>query len=249
MKCLNSKIPGLATAIFCALFLAGALLQLAPAKSWLPVVVELYNSQGCNSCPPADKLLGRLAKRDDVIALTFNVGYWDYLGWMDTLADPANTKRQRQYASSMGDLNVYTPQMVIGGRQHVVGSNSAAVAAAIEAEQRQNTGGPNLYTEHLDGQVKISIGATSKKGTNATVWLVRYDHRRNVPIERGETAGSYLSYFNVVRNMRPLGQWRGKSMEMNLSRAELSERGRDGCAIIVQQYTGGPILAAARMDF
>ena len=100
-------------------------------------------------------MLGRLAKRDDVIALTFNVDYWDYLGWMDTLADPANTKRQRQYASSMGDLNVYTPQMVIGGRQHVVGSNSAAVAAAIEAEQRQNAGGPNLYMEHLDGQVKI----------------------------------------------------------------------------------------------
>ena len=155
MKFLNSKIPGLATAIFCVLFLAGALLQPAPAKSRLPVVVELYNSQGCNSCPPADKLLGRLAKRDDVIALTFNVDYWDYLGWKDTLADPANTKRQRQYASSMGDLNVYTPQMVIGGRQHVVGSNSAAVAAAIEAEQWQNTGGPNLYIEHLDGQVKI----------------------------------------------------------------------------------------------
>ena len=103
--------------------------------------------------------------------------------------------------------------------------------------------------KHLDGQVKISIGATSKKGTNATVWLVRYDHRRNVPIQRGENAGSYLSYFNVVRDMRPLGQWRGKSMEMNLSRAGLPERGRDGCAIIVQQYTGGPILAAARMDF
>ena len=80
------------------------------------MVVELYNSQGCNSCPPADKLLGRLAKRDDVIALTFNVDYWDYLGWMDTLADPANTKRQRQYASSMGHLTIYTPQMVIGGR-------------------------------------------------------------------------------------------------------------------------------------
>ena len=168
---------------------------------------------------------------------------------MDTLADSANTKRQRQYASSMGDLNVYTPQMVIGGRQHVVGSNSAAVAAAIEAEQRHNTGGPNLRMKHLDGQVQISIGATSKKGTNATVWLVRYDHRRNAPIELGENAGSYLSCFNVVRDMRPLGQWRGKSIEINLNRVELSERGRDGCAIIVQQYTGGPIQAAARMDY
>ncbi len=235
-----------------ALFLALAAPRPGLAGSAPQVVVELYTSQGCNSCPPADRLLGRLAARDDVIALTFNVDYWDYLGWKDTLAQPAHTERQRHYASALRNRTVYTPQMVIGGRQHAVGSDTAAVSAAIEAEQRRSEGSPILHLKHRDGRILVSLDAleaAGRKGVNATVWLVRYDRRRDVPIERGENAGNKLSYHNVVRDMRALGQWRGQAMQMDLSRAELVEGGRDGCAIIVQKGPVGPILAAARINF
>ena len=241
-----------AAAIMAAVFFVLATQQPSLAGSAPQIVVELYTSQGCNSCPPADRLLGELARRDDVIALTFNVDYWDYLGWKDTLARPANTERQRQYAAAMRNRTVYTPQMVIGGRQHAVGSDVSAVSAAIEAEQRRSDGSPKLHVKHQDGRILISLDAldaSGRKGVNATVWLVRYDKRRDVPIERGENAGNKLSYYNVVRDMRALGHWRGQAMQMDLSRAELAEGGRDGCAIIVQNGPGGPILAAARINF
>ena len=161
------------------------------------VVVELYTSQGCNSCPPADLLLGELAARDDIVALTFNVDYWDYLGWKDTLAQAAHTDRQRHYAASFRSRSVYTPQMVIGGRQHAVGSDAAAVAAAIYAERRRQESmgdaAPALRIEHKDGRILIALAASPNKPTDATVWLVRYEKRREVPIERGENAGNKLS--------------------------------------------------------
>jgi hypothetical protein len=249
MKNLQSMTISTLRGIFGAVLLTLLLQQPALAGSGRQIVVELYTSQGCNSCPPADRLLGKLAERDDLITLTFNVDYWDYLGWKDTLASPANTERQRHYAAAMRNRTVYTPQMVIGGRQHAVGSDAAAVAAAIEAEQLRSTGAAILRLTHADGRVIVSLAAAPKAGTNATVWLVRYDRRRDVPIERGENAGSKLVYHNVVRDMRPLGHWRGQAMQMDLSRAELAEGGRDGCAIIVQKGPVGPILSAARIDF
>ncbi len=237
-----------------SLFAGVCLLSFAPvpgaqAGPGNQVVVELYTSQGCNSCPPADRLLGELAARDDLVALTFNVDYWDYLGWKDTLAQPAHTERQRRYAAALRNRSVYTPQMVIGGRQHAVGSDAAAVDAAIEAEQRHGRGAPDLALTHKDGRILISLAAAPNKQADAIVWLVRYDRRKDVPIERGENAGSKLSYFNVVRDMRALGQWSGQAMQMDLSREELAEGGRDGCAIIVQNGPVGPILAAARITF
>ena len=247
MRYLNWKIiPGLLFGLMLGMpqGLAG------PGKA---VVVELFTSQGCNSCPPADRLLGQLAARDNVVALTFNVDYWDYLGWKDTLAQAAYTQRQRNYAATLHSRTVYTPQMVIGGRQHAVGSDAAAVDAAIEAERRRQDSrkdsAPELRVEHQDGHVLVNLTASDDKRANATVWLVRYDRRRDVPIERGENAGSKLSYFNVAREMRALGQWRGQAMRLRLSQVELAEGGRDGCAIIVQKDPVGPILAAARIDF
>ena len=208
MKNLQSMTISTLRGIFGAVLLTLLLQQPALAGSGRQVVVELYTSQGCNSCPPADRLLGKLAERDDLITLTFNVDYWDYLGWKDTLASPANTERQRHYAAAMRSRTVYTPQMVIGGRQHAVGSDAAAVAAAIKAEQLRSTGAAILRLTHADGRVIVSLAAAPKAGTNATVWLVRYDRRRDVPIERGENAGSKLVYHNVVRDMRALGHWR-----------------------------------------
>jgi hypothetical protein len=254
LKVLSWKIPTAllrqTTAFLIALCLFSVAAQkMAQAGPGNQVVVELYTSQGCNSCPPADRLLGELANRDDLIALTFNVDYWDYLGWKDTLAQPAHTERQRHYAAALHNRSVYTPQMVIGGRQHAVGSDAAAVDAAIEAEQRHGSGRPILALAHKDGRILVSLAAATNKRADATVWLVRYDRRQDVPIQRGENAGNNLSYFNVVRDMRALDQWHGQAMQMDLSREELAEGGRDGCAIIVQKGPVGPILAAARISF
>ncbi|MBT3372043.1 MAG: DUF1223 domain-containing protein [Rhodospirillaceae bacterium] len=250
MKILSREARQFAAALFLALSIPlFTVHQGAVAETRGQVVVELYTSQGCNSCPPADRLLGKLAARDDLVALTFNVDYWDYLGWKDTLAQPAHTERQRHYAAALHNRSVYTPQIVIGGRQHAVGSDAAAVEAAIEAERRHADGLPDLRLAHKDGRIIVSLAAAPGKRADATVWLVRYEQRRDVPIERGENAGNNLSYFNVVRDMRALGQWRGQAMQMDLSREELAEGGRDGCAIIVQQGPVGPILAAARITF
>ncbi|MBL6952516.1 MAG: DUF1223 domain-containing protein [Alphaproteobacteria bacterium] len=237
--------------VLLGLFLAMPQGLAGPGKS--PVVVELYTSQGCNSCPPADLLLGRLAARDDIVALTFNVDYWDYLGWKDTLAQAAHTERQRRYAASFHSRSVYTPQMVIGGRRHEVGSDASAVEVAIEAEHhRRDTEGdaaPALRIEHKNGRILVALAASRNKPIDATVWLVRYEQRRDVPIEKGENAGNKLSYFNVARDVRSLGQWHGQAMQLDLSRAELSAGGPDGCAIIVQKGPVGPVLAAARITF
>ncbi|MDP6689364.1 MAG: DUF1223 domain-containing protein [Alphaproteobacteria bacterium] len=255
MKILSRKRPSAAMRLLAALIVCVGAVSVVANEAALAaprnqVVVELYTSQGCNSCPPADRLLGRLAARDDIIALTFNVDYWDYLGWKDTLAQPSHTERQRHYAAALRNRSVYTPQMVIGGRQHAVGSDAAAVEAAIEAEKgHMSAAAPNLRLQHKDGRILVLLGAAENKRADATIWLVRFDRRRDVPIQRGENAGSKLSYYNVVRDMRALGQWRGQAQEMNLSREDLAEGGRDGCAIIVQNGPVGPVLAAARITF
>jgi len=198
-----------------------------------------------------------LAARDDVVALTFNVDDWDNLGWKDTLAQAAYTERQRQYATSFRSRAVYTPQMVIGGRQHAAGSDVIAVAAAIDAEQRRSDGGgdsngdvaPELRIEHRDRRIQITLAASQDQYADATVWLVRYETRRDVPIDRGENAGNKLSYYNVARDIRALGQWHGQAMLLDFSRAQLAEGGRDSCAIIVQKVPVGSILAAAQIVF
>lgn len=255
MKILPWKRPLAAMRLLAALIAGAGVLSVMANQAALAgprnqVVVELYTSQGCNSCPPADRLLGELAARNDLIALTFNVDYWDYLGWKDTLAQPAHTERQRHYAAALRNRSVYTPQMVIGGRQHAVGSDAPAVEAAIESEKGHMSAAiPDLRLLHRDGRILVSLGAVPNKRANATIWLVRYDQRRDVPIQRGENAGNKLSYYNVVRDMRALGQWRGQAWEMDLSREELAEGGRDGCAIIVQKGPVGPVLAAARIAF
>jgi len=147
--------------------------------------------------------------------------------------------------------------MVIRGRQPAVGLDATAVAAAIHAEERRSNGGddssgdaaPELRIEHRDGRIQITLAVSQDKHADATVWLVRCETRRDVPIKRGENARNQLSYYNVARDMRALGQWHGQAMLLNLSRAQLADSGQDGCAIIVQEGPVSPILAAARTNF
>lgn len=216
----------------------------AQADEASPTVVELFTSQGCSSCPPADAILGQLSGRSDLVTLTFNVDYWDYLGWKDTLASPVYTDRQRQYARQMHSRTVYTPQMVIGGRVHAVGSNWRQIDSAIGDDQHRTDVRVPVSLKHKGDMLLLNIAEMPADG-EATIWLVRFDKRHDIEVQRGENAGSTLSYFNVVQEIRDLGLWRGKAMEIALDRAALTEGGSDGCAVLVQSDRFGPILGAA----
>jgi len=236
--------------------LRGALLGLALALMALPAqaggaratVVELFTSQGCNACPPADALLGQLAGREQLIALTFNVDYWDYLGWRDTLASGANTQRQKDYARRLGRRGVYTPQVVVGGRLDVVGSDRPAIESAISRDRARDDPALDVYFTARDDMVLVQITGAAY-ANEATIWLVRFDDRHEIEIARGENAGRTLNYYNVVRDYKSLGLWRGHAMEIALGRDDLLRDGADGCAVIVQLGRNGPIIGAGKMAF
>ena len=213
------------------------------------IVIELFTSQGCSSCPPADKLLGKLAGRSDVIALTFPVDYWDYLGWKDTLASPAYSARQRAYARARGDRQVYTPQIVVGGTAHVVGSHASAVNNAIVRSAEQDAGHVSL-TMHTVGDTIIINAGAAPEGVSvkpATIWLALVKKSATVEIKRGENRGSTITYHRVVKNMTPVGQWKGEKVTIRLPKNHLQNTDTDGCTVLLQQDQAGPILAAAEM--
>lgn len=212
-------------------------------------VVELFTSQGCSSCPPADAYLGKLAKRDDVIALTFPVDYWDYLGWKDTLASPAFSARQRAYAKARRDGQVYTPQMVIDGKYHAVGSQAHSVRQTILKSRADKTIRVAIKV-WVEGDSLLITAGDAVPGTRvkpATVWLALVKDSETVKIERGENRGETITYHKVVREITPVGQWNGEKVTIKLPKHHLKNRGADGCTVLLQQDTAGPVIAAAEM--
>jgi hypothetical protein len=208
------------------------------ASAGQPVVLELYQSQGCSSCPPALAVLNEMANRPDVLALNFAVTYWDQLGWKDSFAQPAFTARQWDYARAGGRGNVQTPQLIVDGRSAILGSRKNEVEAAI-ASHRTPLGAPDITV--ANNAVTISGGSSR---TNAKVWLIDYDPRTvAVPIRAGENSGRTLAHRNVVRRVTALGVWTGKSVSFAIA------RGQTGLAraILVQSSVGGPILAAHKI--
>ena len=204
-----------------------------------PVVIELFQSQGCSSCPPANATLNALAARPDVIGLSFGVTYWDQLGWKDTFASPAYTKRQWDYAHAAGRAQVATPQMIIDGRFAVNGGNRAEVVNAVRHSPRSGSG-PTIMA--ASGAVSIGRAASARP---ATVWLVRYDPRvLDVPIRAGENGGKTLPHRNIVRSLDAIGRWNGAPASFKVSRPTDSAY---RSAILIQQENGGPIVAAARI--
>src|SRR5579871_245122 len=200
-----------------------------------PVVVELYQSQGCSSCPPADANVNALADRPGVLVLSFGVTYWDDLGWKDTFADPAYTRRQWDYAHGLHHAEVATPEVVIDGRRDLVGNDPRELAAAIRA-----AGAPSGATLAL-GPGRFVIGAGRAPAGGADVWLVRYDPRTlNVAVKRGENGGKTLPHRNVVRSLVRVGRWTGASVGFAVPKADPVLK----TAILVQAANGGPILAA-----
>jgi len=202
-----------------------------------PTVVELYESQGCSDCPPANANVNALAARPDILALNFAVTYWDRLGWKDTFAKPAYTARQWDYSNAAGRGQVATPQVIINGAGTVVGANPQNLARAIRDNSR-GLGGPQIVA--ANGKVTIGKGAGK-----ATVWIVQYDPRTlTVPIRAGENGGRSLDHRNVVRSLATLGSWNGAPVTFTVpALADRSYRN----AILVQQGKGGKIVAAARI--
>jgi hypothetical protein len=211
-----------------------------------PVVVELYTSQGCSSCLPADALLSRLADRKDVLAMSLPVTYWDMLGWKDTLASDANTRRQKAYAAAMGHGGVYTPQMIVDGTSDMVGSREAAVDAAIAARQADMISVPvTLQASHTELHIAIGPGDPN---ANATIWLFHILGRASVNVGGGENNGHVLAYRNVVRDVKAVGIWKGQAVSLDLPRAELASAPHDAVAVVVQDGGYGHIVGAAMID-
>ncbi len=226
------------------------LMAFAPARAAaeLRAVVELFTSQGCSSCRAADAYFVELAERDDVLALSLHVDSWDYLGWPDTFGLPENTARQREYAAALGTRRIYTPQLIINGATDLVGTDRAAVEAAIAASALRVPVGMRVDT----GTVGNNVGARPLPGNvRTTIWLVLYSSEASVAIATGENAGATVSYRNVVRAMRPIGMWDGGPVSITLPMDELISDGIDGCAVIVQvdgPQGPGAILGAAKLD-
>ncbi len=230
--------------------LAATALMTAPAaavETARPVIVELFTSQGCSSCPPADAYLRDLARKPGVLPLSFNVDYWDYLGWRDTLASPDNTARQRAYGRALGLSGVYTPQMVVDGNTEGIGSNRRKIDALIAA-RTPATNDVAMSLAEEDGRLTVSIAAGPAPEKPATIWLIRYATAKTVEIDRGENRGKTITYANVVRGIAPIGMWDGRKMRIMLPEEDVMPDKDARCVVLLQADGPGRILAAAEPD-
>jgi len=204
-------------------------------------VVELFTSQGCSSCPPADRLAADLSAKGDTLVLTLAVDYWDYLGWKDTLASPANSARQRAYAMSRGDRKVFTPQIVVNGRDSLVGGDKRAVESAMRRVQTDGGFAVPVDLEVEDGRVEVALAGPRRVvgAGHGEVWAFGIRRSQEVEIGRGENAGRTVVYANVVRHMTRLGAWDGGPAKFEVPVAEVLGPDCDGVAVLVQAGNGG----------
>lgn len=228
---------------FLATVLAALLSSAAPQSVAADVVVELYTSQGCSSCPPADALLAQLINKPGVIPLSLHVDYWDYLGWKDEFGQAAFTDRQKRYAQAAGSTMIYTPQMVIGGVDQIVGTKAMELSELIMAQKSQAA--IVALTARAEGDtLRIVAEPRGPVAAPLIVQLVRYVPEQKVKIQRGENAGRELTYHNVVMSWQVVGDWDGAGpMEL-----DVPQQGDAPAVVILQQGQSGPILAAIKVD-
>jgi hypothetical protein len=222
-----------------------------PAVPAPKAVLELFTSQGCSSCPPADALLAELGKRPGYVTLSYSVDYWNYLGWRDTLSSAANSDRQRDYARMRGDGKVYTPQIVVDGVTHVNGANEAAIEMAMRNAAKRLEDSRVPVNMHAEGDtLVIGIGAAPEKSDqrSATIWLAIAKDGATVSITRGENRGKTLSYYHPVKELTPIGMWSGEAMTLRLPLKDLKTMGGDCLVALLQVENAGPILGAAQYD-
>lgn len=229
-----------------ALILTGLAGQVAASPK---AVVELFTSQGCSSCPPADEFLRELAGRPDVVALSLPVDYWDYLGWKDTLAQPAFTARQRAYASGRNDKQVYTPQIVINGLKPIVGSHRAKIDAVLSKSLNNGALPVSVAVSETASTVNVEIGAWTVGPSSAEAWLLPVTKAREVAIGRGENKGRTITYANVVRGMVRLGEWSGQPARFEVPVGSARPPDTESYVVLVQavdESRPGAILGAAK---
>lgn len=233
---LLTMVAGLATGTACATE------QKAPAG-----VVELFTSQGCASCPPADAALQKLIQAGEVVGLSYHVDYWNYLGWSDTLASRENTERQYAYARRMGRNGVYTPQAVLNGRDHVNGADIAGIRTRLAEMSRSGEGlTVPVNTSIDDGQIRIDIGEGSGK---ADVVIAYFTRQQSVDVRKGQNSGKSITYWHSVEDVQTVGMWNGAAMALTLPANVLTPGKKNGCAILLQKYEAngdpGSIIGAS----
>lgn len=213
-----------------------------------PVLVELYTSQGCSDCPPADEILADLSRRSDVVALSFPITYWDMLGWKDTLASASNTERQKAYAEALGRTGTYTPQIVVDGIEDVVGNKRHSILSAITRHYALRRDAEPIFfnAEYSGRNLTIDISGVPPDGVtrdqDAMIWVMRVLSHADVAIADGENRNRMLSYTNVVRDIRPAGRWSGGEKTLRVP-LDMDEDIHDGIAVIVQGGEYGQVLA------
>ncbi len=229
-----------------ALALGAAAMVARPAfaAAKRPVIVELFTSQGCSSCPPADAYFKVLKEQPDVVALSYHVDYWDYLGWRDTLGSPECSQRQYDYAKSRGDKNVYTPQTIINGGKHFVGSQRVRVSGGIDAARSEDaTDWVDLEMTDNSTDVSITIPAGNPM-KEATLWLLAFAPAVSTEIKKGENAGSTIDYYNVVRKLVPAGMWHGEAAKIVLPKGSVVPETCKGWVALLQEGKVGRVIGA-----
>lgn len=213
-------------------------------------VIELFTSQGCSDCPAADALLKTYLDSRNVVGLTLPVDYWDYLGWKDTLAGARNVERQRAYATRFGIGTVYTPQAVVNGASEVLGSSASEIDRAMNAtETALSVSRVPVHFWHYGASIIIEAGAAARDENpkDATIWLAVVQKSISVPVKAGENKGKTLTYYNVVRELTPVGVWNGRPTTIRLARAAIMRPETEDLVVLIQEAETGPIIGAARL--
>lgn len=248
---MTTTFPRHAPLLLAALMILGLVPAARPAAAQQtalqPVVLELFTSQGCNSCPPADALMQDWLKQPGVIPLSLHVDYWDYLGWKDTLSRKGHVVRQQDYARIQGKREVYTPQVVVDGQYAVIGSDREAVAAALAKARKQQHVPMQAERNKSTGGWQIQVPALASWQGEAKLLLCRYDTSHEVSIERGENTGRTLTYLNVARAWADFGRWKGQSATFEVPDLSGIDWSRQGAVVLLQSLNGegvGPIVGA-----
>jgi hypothetical protein len=212
-------------------------------------VLELYTSQGCSSCPAADALFKSYVERPDILALSFSVDYWDYLGWKDTLASPKFTERQRGYGKAISNGQIYTPQIVVNGTRHVVGSSRGDIDAAVVASRSSAAAQAfAVDASRVDGGIAVQISDAPKSQLRppaaGVIWLVRVVGRVPIAVMRGENSGKTLTYFNSVRDVARVGEWTGQNTMIRVPPGAAALAANERYAVLIQRGEQGPLLGA-----
>lgn len=246
----TSRWTGALSAIFVVAFGQSAF---ATGSQTQPrAVVELFTSQGCSSCPPADQIIGDLAKDPSVIALSMPVDYWDYLGWKDTLADSRFSARQKAYSQMRGDRDIYTPQAVVNGATQVIGSDATKIKTAIGDTKKSVASVMSVpVSVSISGKhVNVSVAASTEASSSnhGEVWICSVSKSVPITVGRGENRGRELTYYNVVRNWLKVGDWNGNAASWTIPLENVSRDGVDAAVVYVQDGSRdrpGPMRGAA----